>query len=313
MNTLNDTVSVVIPTRNMGEYVVSAVESALSQSAPPHQVIVVDDGSTDGTFERLQSFGPPVQLLRGPGLGSAVARNLGLLAATGTYVAFLDADDLWYPRKLELQLADLAAKGATFGYTDYVSGPAPSQTGMRMLDNFPEAPEGLVFEKLLRRNFVLTSSVIVRRDELARSGIFRPSLIGGQDIDLWLRLARVARFACMREPLTFYRLHGGNITSSDRYALYHARRWESVYREHSDLAAEDRAYIRQRWSDAMFAAGRKAWWTNDFALARQCFRETLETFGFERRTLFWYLLMSLPHRWLKSVRSRRTAAVKPNS
>jgi glycosyltransferase involved in cell wall biosynthesis len=287
-------VSVVIPTRNMGEFVVQAVESAITQSLVPHEVIVVDDNSTDGTFERLANMPPPVRVLRGPGQGAAIARNLALLAATGDYVAFLDADDMWLPGKLERQLADLQRKGADVGYTDFIRGPHLGDVSGPMMADVPEMPEGHVFERLLERNVVLTSSVIVRRELFGRSGVFKPSLKGGQDIDLWLRLARFAKFACLREPLVFYRQHGGNITASKSYKVLHALRWAEVHREHADVAPPVREYIRGRWTAALYEAGRHAWWDGDLPTARQCFRETLTVGPATPRALFWYGVASLP-------------------
>jgi glycosyltransferase involved in cell wall biosynthesis len=275
---------VIIPCRNMGRY-------------------VVDDASDDGTTELLSELGSRIVLVRGPGQGSATARNLGLLAATGDWFAFLDADDVWYPDKLQRQFQAIAARGADASYTDYRRGPEPSRAGPPMLAGTSLACDGQIFSALLRTNFLLTSTVVIHRDLIARCGLFKPELRGGQDIDLWLRIARIANFARVDEPLTFYRQHGGNITLSDMYSYYHAQRWEAVYREHADIAPSEREYIRQRWHRALHAAARKAWWRNDFELARRCFGELRAAGGGNAATLLWQGVLLLPDSWLRLARS----------
>ncbi|HEY2324319.1 MAG TPA: glycosyltransferase family A protein, partial [Thermoanaerobaculia bacterium] len=98
-------VSVVIPSYNYARYLGEAIDSALAQTLPPLEVIVVDDGSTDETSEVLATYADRIRVLRQKNSGVAVARNSGIAAAHGEYVAFLDADDIWLPRKLELQMA----------------------------------------------------------------------------------------------------------------------------------------------------------------------------------------------------------------
>src|SRR6266849_6286184 len=102
--------SVIIPTYDSGQLVVEAVASALAQSLAPAEVIVVDDGSTDDTRERLALFGPPVRYIHQKNQGVAAARNTGLHEATGELIAFLDADDVWHPLKLELQVSCLRSE-----------------------------------------------------------------------------------------------------------------------------------------------------------------------------------------------------------
>src|SRR5262245_15747118 len=103
----SDSVSVVIPTYNCGRLVTEAVDSVLGQTVPPAEVIVVDDGSQDDTAERLAAYAGRVRYLRQENQGVAAARNCGVAASGGEVVAFLDADDVWHPRKLEFQLAAL--------------------------------------------------------------------------------------------------------------------------------------------------------------------------------------------------------------
>src|SRR5687767_14566662 len=117
------TVSVVIPTYNYGRYVGDAIDSALAQTRPPDEVVVVDDGSTDDTPDRLAAYGDRIRVVRQTNQGLSAARNAGIRAAHGDWVAFLDSDDAFHPRKLELQLGALARRPelrllATDGFHD---------------------------------------------------------------------------------------------------------------------------------------------------------------------------------------------------
>ena len=100
-----DDVSVVIPTHNRAQLVKEAIDSVLAQSQPVREIIVVDDGSTDATKNLLSNYGAKIQALYESGKGASAARNLGMRAATGTWIAFLDDDDVWLSNKIERQLA----------------------------------------------------------------------------------------------------------------------------------------------------------------------------------------------------------------
>ena len=100
-------VSVIIPCHNYGRFVTAAVESALSQTYQPVDVIVIDDGSTDDTPERLQAFGSRIRYIRQENQGVSAARNTGIRQSCGEWVAFLDADDFWHPQKLEAQFRSI--------------------------------------------------------------------------------------------------------------------------------------------------------------------------------------------------------------
>src|SRR6185503_15656269 len=103
-------VSVVVPTHNGERYIAEAIDSILAQTVPPAEIIVVDDGSIDEGPRIARSYDAPVSVLHQANAGAAAARNTGIAAATQPYLAFLDHDDLWTPRKLELQLAALARR-----------------------------------------------------------------------------------------------------------------------------------------------------------------------------------------------------------
>jgi glycosyltransferase involved in cell wall biosynthesis len=197
-------VSVVIPTYNSGRLVVEAIASALAQTHQPAEVIVVDDGSTDDTRARMAAFESPVRYVYQENQGVAAARNRGIREATGEFVAFLDADDVWHPRKLEIQLEclrrnpELGLVGTST--VDWPNEPFPS--GERFAN--PE-PALVRLKDLVVRNQFVTSSVLVRRPVLDRIGEFDRALHGPEDYDLWLRVAQATAVANLPLPLTGYR------------------------------------------------------------------------------------------------------------
>jgi glycosyltransferase involved in cell wall biosynthesis len=205
-------VSVVIPTHNRRRLLGQAVRSALGQVGVEVEVVVVDDGSSDGTADAVASLGDDrVRLIRHRRpLGVAVARNAGAGAARGAWVALLDDDDLWAPDKLWRQLEGASAAEAGWVYAGVVEVDAE---GRLLGGGPPPSPEELL-AGLRRRNLMPagSSNVVVRSDLLSESGGFDSRLRHLADWDLWLRLAGLGPPACVPAPLVAYRLHHGQAT-----------------------------------------------------------------------------------------------------
>jgi glycosyltransferase involved in cell wall biosynthesis len=205
-------VSVVIPTHNRRRLLGQAVRSALGQVGVEVEVIVVDDGSSDGTADAVASLGDDrVRVIRHRRpLGVAAARNAGAGAARAAWVALLDDDDLWAPDKLKRQLEAASAAEAGWVYAGVVEIDAE---GRLLGGGAPPSPEELV-AGLRRRNLMPagSSNVAVRSDLLSASGGFDPRLRHLADWDLWLRLAALGPPACVPAPLVAYRLHHSQAT-----------------------------------------------------------------------------------------------------
>jgi glycosyltransferase involved in cell wall biosynthesis len=209
-------VTVVVPTYNSGHLVGDALTSVLAQTAPPEAVIVIDDGSTDDTAARLARYGARVRSIHQSNQGVSAARNRGLREARSEFVAFLDADDVWHPRKLEIQLSVLRAR-PDFGLlgTGTFSWPAeaaPELSREPAAGRLVEVP----WEQLAVRNVFVTSSVLVRRAVLDRVGEFDTRLQGPEDYDLWLRVAEAAPTGNLDSPLTGYRDAPGSLSKQAR-------------------------------------------------------------------------------------------------
>jgi glycosyltransferase involved in cell wall biosynthesis len=204
------TLSVVIPAYNSGRYLVQAIKSAASQTVPPSEIIVVDDGSTDDTRERLAPYAGRVTYIPQENQGASAARNRGVEAATGELIAFLDADDVWHPRKTEIQLQAMAERpelgllgSGTFDWpTREFPAVAPQAAVVRPIS----------WSHLVVRTTLATSSVIARRRTLERVGPFDVTLQGPEDRDLFLRVAEVTAVAEINLALTGYRNSPGSLS-----------------------------------------------------------------------------------------------------
>jgi glycosyltransferase involved in cell wall biosynthesis len=195
-------VSVVMPAYNVAWCIGRAVDSVLAQDFRPCELIVVNDGSTDGTGALLERYGAAITVINQENRGMSAARNAGIRRARGTYVAFLDADDWWLAGKLSRQV-ELMHGRPEIGF---------SSTTVRVEDddgrllNLWRCPNGSteILATLFAQNAAIAggcSAVMARRDLLDRVGLFDESLRGFEDPDLWMRLAAVSGYACIDETL----------------------------------------------------------------------------------------------------------------
>lgn len=197
-------VSVVIPAYNAMTYLPETVESVLRQIFTDFEVLIVDDGSSDHIAQwASQIVDPRVKLISQENQGLPGARNTGIAQAQGEYIAFLDADDLWEPTKLEKQvrcLDDNPAVGLVHTWMVLVDEQGKS-TGRVM----PSNAEGDVWKQLAEKNVIACPSVIVRRCCFETVGVFDRSLRSLEDWDMWIRIATRYPFAVIKEPLASYR------------------------------------------------------------------------------------------------------------
>jgi len=257
-------VSVIIPAYNAIDYIDAAIASALAQTGVAVEVIVVDDGSSDGTWEKLQEYGDRIVPVRQTNGGPAKARNHGARLATGEWLAFLDADDEWLPEKTLKQL-QAAEPGADMVYTNRFNVGDISRV-KEIQSDCVSLWQGDVFEQLLLVNFITTSSVMIRKNRFDHLGGFDESrtLIGVEDWDLWLRHAVDGRVALCCEPLVRYRWHPGTLSSKHEHLS--AARLEVLRRALAQPRAQGitgkrvRQAFAQAWEcSAMFAAPTKRW------------------------------------------------------
>jgi glycosyltransferase involved in cell wall biosynthesis len=204
-------VSVIIPTYNCGRYVGEAIDSVLNQTYKAIEIIVVDDGSTDDTKESILRHYPSVRYFYQHNGGAARARNRGLREARGELIAFLDADDLWLPTKIEKQVAYFS-KHPDVGLLS-TNQTYQSVTGVVRHD--PGKWERLFVGDSIKDIFLYsglaTPTVMVRREVLERVGDFEENLVVAEDDNLWMRIAMEYKIALIDEPLVIVRGRIGSL------------------------------------------------------------------------------------------------------
>ncbi len=259
-------VSAIIPAHNQGRYLVEAVASVLQQTLADLEVIVVDDGSTDDTARVARGFGDPrVHYVYQNNRGLSAARNTGIRRARGRYLTFLDADDLFLPRKLELLVGALEQNPA-----------AGIAAGQAVPIDERGRPVGRIFDKplpdepaqLLAGNPLHVGSIVVRASWQARVGFFDESLRSYEDWDMWLRLALAGcRSVWVPRPVSCYRFHRSQMTrNGDRMTAACFAVLDKLFAR-GDLPeswrrAEDIAYSR-----AHLRAAAQAYLARDFGTA----------------------------------------------
>jgi glycosyltransferase involved in cell wall biosynthesis len=232
-------ISVVIPSYNRAPLITETVESILAQTLPPAEVIVVDDGSTDDTAEVCARL--PVRYVPQANTGLPGARNRGIRESRGEWIAFCDSDDLWHPRKLELQMAALAASpGARWSVTgcDLIDpdGVPVTTDGSGMERSFPVFQTGLAprdhlaralkertpgvfagdaYGLLFEGNFGLPSSALVARELIDEAGPFDEYFRWAEDTEFFHRISARADVAVVLDPLVLYRVHHGSMITGD--------------------------------------------------------------------------------------------------
>jgi glycosyltransferase involved in cell wall biosynthesis len=205
-------VSVIIPTYNYARFLPQALGSALRQTFRDFEILVIDDGSTDNTADVVRPYlaDPRVSYHRVANGGPSRARNLGIGRARAGLLAFLDADDVWLPAKLEKQLAVLRRDlglGLVYSRRHFID-----EEGYELDCPEPAPHRGNVLEPLLAGNFICLTSCLIPRRVFEAVGAFDETLGQSEDYDLWLRIAERCRFAYVDEPLVGYRVGHASIS-----------------------------------------------------------------------------------------------------
>jgi glycosyltransferase involved in cell wall biosynthesis len=249
--------SVVIPCHNGAEHLGAALDSVSVQTRPAHEVLVVDDASTDDSVGLARRRRATV-LSMGRNAGAAAARNVGIGRASGDAIAFLDADDVWHPTHLE-SLAHVfhAAPGAGVAFTGAEDTHGRTIAATR---RWPEATALDLRWHLLGENPLAQSGAAVRAPLLRAVGGYAPDVRHAEDYDLWLRLSRRTLFACCHAPTVTYRRHAGQ-ASRDSAAMWRglwsarARALQAIEREcQAPDVARARALLLHAWDSDLQSA-----------------------------------------------------------
>lgn len=294
-------VSVIIPTYNRRRLVCDAVESALAQTYSPVEVLVVDNGSNDGTGDELKKYGERIRYFFMPKPGLSPARNFGIGQAGGEFVAFLDNDDLWDPRKLEKQMPLFKNPSVVLAYTDaHLFHEAGRSDGLYSALYPPK--RGPILEPLFRGPFMVCSSLVVRSEALAKAGLFDPRYQIAEEYDLMMRLVPYGEMDYVEEPLTWYRFHGGNDSRQRRTLMWSEALEisEAVLARHPELKENNPDLWHDRFAEIYFHLAVSLWREGGYAEGLFFFKKALRHgFGRVMAAAFAWGAVILKSRWPK--------------
>lgn len=298
-----------MPCFNGAEHLPASVGSVLQQTFSDWELIVVDDGSTDGSFDWLQGqTDARLVVLRQANQGVSAARNAGLARASARYVAFLDADDTWAPTFLEHMFTTLQAHPeAVLAYCGWQNLGLAGGRGEPFVPPDYETPKKR--ETLFAGCRWPVHAALARRDAVLAAGGFNPALKNAEDYALWLEIAGTAPVLRVPEVLAFYHFHGGEQASANRqraaFHLLHAQ--EQYLRQHPDFASQ-LGWPRKRelLYGGLLRTGFDCYWKRDLPAARAVFRRIMRA-GYGKPADWAYMLPALLpeplHRVLLQLRS----------
>ncbi len=240
-----DIISIVIPVHNAEPYIAKTIRSILTQTVSDYEVLLVDDASTDGSLEKIRQIQDErLKVLKAHpehAVGAAGARNCGIEAAKGRYLAFLDADDLWHPKKLEKTLMYMKKKDVAFVFTGYEFG---DQSG-RGTGKIVHVPEVLDYEHALSRTVIFTSTVLFDLTKIGKELIRMPQ-VKSEDTATWWKILRSGYLAYgLDENLTIYRRAGKTLSSNKLEAV---RRIWNLYKLQENMSLFKRLRCFAGWA-----------------------------------------------------------------
>jgi len=269
-------VSVIMPTYNRLDYLPETLDSLQAQTFHNYELIIIDDGSTDDTAALLRSRPEPIRYFWQENAGPAAARNKGLSHAQGQFVAFLDSDDLWRPRFLEV-MSDYLTSHPDIDIA-FCKFQTIDDQGTILPGHHKKPHAGRITTPLFASTFITTPSVMARLQVIRDAGGLNPSLPTNEDYDLWLRLSLKHKFGHVDEPLTLRRSHPGTQSRNGSHIplIRKSELLERFYREHGQSAGIDRTLAHRRLAKVYRSAGRASLRAHCYAQAREMFSRSLK-------------------------------------
>jgi glycosyltransferase involved in cell wall biosynthesis len=210
-------VSVIIPTYNNARHISDAIDSVLEQTVHDIEILIIDDGSVDNTKEILKKYSSRIKYIYQENKGVSAARNRGIKEARGKYVAFLDADDIWFPSKTDRQLSLFERNrhvGLVSAFMDTID-----ENGLPLGQKKPGKKPGSRYETAIVNGSPAPSTFMVKRECFDMVGLFDENISIFEDLDIYIRIAERYAIVVMDEILGSYRVHSSNTTKND-YGLY---------------------------------------------------------------------------------------------
>jgi len=240
-------ISVIIPTYNRSEFLNNAIQSVLAQTYKDFELLVIDDCSTDITPKLVGDIDDKrIKYIRNDtNKGVSASRNIGIKNSSGEYIAFLDDDDEWLPQKLEKQM-DIFSLGSPNLGCVYTLGLFISATSGKIVKNNPLPHRGRILSDLLYKNFIITSSVLFRRECFKKVGLFDESVGYAEDYDMWIRMSVEYEFDYVDEIMVKHNVHERQNSKGSNSVLSAIKGLELLLDKHSRLLNENKKAYNRR-------------------------------------------------------------------
>jgi len=295
-------VSVIIPFFNGRKFIKDAIVSVINQTHPNVEIIVVNDGSPDTCRDIFDCFNDHITIINQSNQGVARARNNGIRNSSGYYIAFLDQDDLWKPRKIEEQINAIRShSGAGLTHTDWesINFDTGEVLATRNMDIAPHLISGQCYERLLMRNDIRNSSVLVTREAIESVGLCNENIKGNTvaDYDLWLRIAKNFEISFVNQPLTTLRCH------AEQGSLKHTEMIEATLNVLLSTEIDDWASCsnrRNRLAELYDQSGSWHFENAEFVKAKTAFKNSL-ILSPRAKILLKFIITLLPNQLLNKL------------
>jgi glycosyltransferase involved in cell wall biosynthesis len=305
-------VSVVIPTFNSARFLDEALQSILDQSFKDYEIIVVDDGSTDQTKQVVARYGDKIKYILQENSGPAAAKNNGIRNSSGKYIAFLDADDMWLPTKLEKQvkmfrqhpeLAMVFTENVCFNEGGIYKTSLVKRS--RLMN-------GDVAKNIFLYSGVATPTVMVRKEIFDRVGLFEEKLYMAEDDNMWVRIAAKFKVALIDEPLVRVRTHPQRATT-DKKKLFEMVQTNIHLLSQRSEGVKERLenVIPLKLSQVQFSLGYHYFENCDFKGARKAFAKGISCYRWNWRNYLYLLLSFLPKKTIQRIKQLKNKVLLP--
>jgi glycosyltransferase involved in cell wall biosynthesis len=296
-------VSVIIPTYNSAQFLDEALQSVFDQTFKDFEVIVVDDGSTDQTKQVLDKYGDRIRYIFQENGGPAKARNRGIKASSGKYVAFLDADDIWLPLKLKKQVNTFRHRPElAMVFTEHClfneRGVYKTSLGKKK-----KLLKGDIARNIFLHSGVATSTVMVRKDVFSEIGLFEEALYIAEDDNMWIRIAANFKVELIDESLLKHRSHPQSIMT-DKRKLFECVKKNINYLDcrYGKVKERIEKAIPLKLSQVEFDQGYYYFERGDIANARKAFAKAIRYHMFSWKNYLYFLSCFLPKKVIQTVK-----------
>lgn len=301
---MNKKVSVIIPCYNIEKYVSECLESVYHQTYSNLEVLLINDGSKDRTEEILMEYVnkyPNItKYIYQNNSGPSVARNLGIKNSEGEYICFMDSDDILFPESIEKRVNILDMNSDVYLVcSDSYMIQENSFTKDKLSSLLGEVYSGNIFKELLKKNFISTQTVLMRREIIKSIGFFNESYLRSEDYEYWLRIANKYKITFIKEPLAYTRVRNGSLSTNKKNEMEDSliSVYQSVF-ESYNLTNEEKKVLKKRQNDIIYYLNLRL--ANDyfqsrkFLETRKCLKKVIKSRKRIKHVLIYLLCSVFP-------------------